>query len=135
MGYHGEHSVYGRPLQSQVQVRFLTLPASCHAQPVIDSYPYIFLNDEPFTEDFKMFTTDIASGETSYGLIPKEQWSEHPSWIDEDRAAQARADMSHLMYGDSLSYRHMCRYESGFFFRHPLLADLYVALLRMSCLH
>jgi hypothetical protein len=29
----------------------------------------------------------------------------------------------------------MCRYESGFFFRHPLLADLYVALLRMSCLH
>ncbi|GMG27171.1 unnamed protein product [Ambrosiozyma monospora] len=28
-----------------------------------------------------------------------------------------------IIYGDSISYRHMCRYESGFFFRHPLLDD------------
>ena len=28
-----------------------------------------------------------------------------------------------IIYGDSISYRHMCRYESGFFFRHELLLD------------
>ena len=71
-----------------------------------------------------MLTSDLASGETSYGLIPNEHWSEHPAWIDEGKAAQARVDMAGLLYGDSLSYRHMCRYETGFFFRHPLLADL-----------
>lgn len=28
-----------------------------------------------------------------------------------------------IIYGDSTTYRHMCRYESGFFFRHELLLD------------
>ena len=26
-----------------------------------------------------------------------------------------------IIYGGSLSYRNMCRFNSGFFFRHPLL--------------
>ena len=29
-----------------------------------------------------------------------------------------------ILYGDSASYRDMCRYQSGFFFRHPLLNDI-----------
>jgi hypothetical protein len=28
-----------------------------------------------------------------------------------------------VIYGGSESYRHMCRYESGFFFRHPLMMN------------
>jgi len=32
-----------------------------------------------------------------------------------------REKMKDIIYGDSESYRHMCRYESGFFFRHPLM--------------
>ncbi|KAJ4154717.1 alpha-1,2-mannosyltransferase ktr1, partial [Fusarium falciforme] len=28
-----------------------------------------------------------------------------------------------IIYGDSISYRHMCRFESGFFYRHPLMDD------------
>jgi hypothetical protein len=44
------------------------------------------------------------------GLIPKEHWSV-PSWIDMDKANE---EMQKLMgkgvvYGDSLSYRHMVR--------------------------
>lgn len=28
-----------------------------------------------------------------------------------------------IIYGDSVSYRHMCRFESGFFFRQPLMQN------------
>ncbi|MDC6274601.1 hypothetical protein PP714_11510, partial [Lacticaseibacillus paracasei] len=37
-------------------------------------YPWTFLNDVPFDEDFKRWTTEMASGKTEYGLIPKEDW-------------------------------------------------------------
>lgn len=85
-------------------------------------YDWVFLNDEEFTEEFKRETTRLISGTTHYGLIPKEQWS-FPEWIDTEKAAQTRERMRQegVIYGDSISYRHMCRYESGFFFRHPLM--------------
>ncbi|KAI7652154.1 Alpha-1,2 mannosyltransferase, partial [Hortaea werneckii] len=46
-------------------------------------------------------------------------------FIDQDKAAKVREDMHErkIIYGDSISYRHMCRYESGFFFRHPLMME------------
>lgn len=87
-------------------------------------YDWVFLNDQPFDDEFKRVTSALTSGNTKYGLIPKEHWS-FPEWIDQDKAAQTRADMAarKIIYGDSISYRHMCRYESGFFFRHPLMLD------------
>ncbi|KAG0131301.1 glycolipid 2-alpha-mannosyltransferase-domain-containing protein [Tuber indicum] len=86
-------------------------------------YPWTFLNDEPFTEGFKNHTTRMASGTTEYGLIPKEQWS-MPDWISEDKFQKVISKMSkeNVIYGDSRTYRHMCRYNSGFFFRDKLLA-------------
>lgn len=85
-------------------------------------YDWVFFNDEEFTDEFKNVTSSIVSGTAHYGLIPKAHWS-IPSWIDEDKAAQARvaAEYNGVGYGGSLSYRHMCRFNSGFFFRHPLL--------------
>ncbi|POY70300.1 hypothetical protein BMF94_6699 [Rhodotorula taiwanensis] len=85
-------------------------------------YPYVFLNDQPFDDDFKRLTSSIASGPCSYGLVPKEHWEE-PAWIDETKAAAARQKMAEekVIYGDSKVYRRMCRYESGFFYRHELL--------------
>ena len=89
------------------------------------SYPYVFLNDKPFDERFIKMTSGITSGKTSYGLVPAEHWGKHPSWIDEDKAKLAREDMAknNVIYGDSVPYREMCRYQSGFFFRHELLKD------------
>ncbi|GAA5995207.1 hypothetical protein JCM5350_008215 [Sporobolomyces pararoseus] len=85
-------------------------------------YDYVFLNDEPFSEEFKRVTSNIASGVCKYGLVPKEHWEE-PPWIDEEKAAKARKEMEEkkVIYGGSKAYRRMCRYESGFFFRHSLL--------------
>ncbi|KAM5438646.1 alpha 1,2-mannosyltransferase 2.4.1 [Microsporum ferrugineum] len=85
-------------------------------------YDWVFLNDAEFSEEFKKFTTKLVSGKTHYGLIPKEHWS-YPDWIDQNKAAETRKAMKakEVIYGDSESYRHMCRYESGFFFRHELM--------------
>ena len=81
------------------------------------------MNDEPFSDEFKLHTSSIASGSCTYGLIDKREWSEQPDWIDQDKAAKARDEMQRnkVIYGGSLSYRLMCRYQSGFFWRHPLL--------------
>ncbi|KAJ2827094.1 hypothetical protein IWW50_002055 [Coemansia erecta] len=85
-------------------------------------YPYVFLNNEPFSDDFKEKIQGVVSGECQFGLIPEEHWS-YPDYINQTRAAEARKDMQDrkVIYGGNESYRHMCRYESGFFFRHPLM--------------
>lgn len=87
-------------------------------------YDWVFLNDQPFDDQFKKVTTALVSGTTKYGLIPQEHWS-FPEWIDQDKAAKVREDMHNrqIIYGDSISYRHMCRFESGFFFRQPLMLE------------
>ncbi|MCJ1292292.1 alpha 1,2-mannosyltransferase 2.4.1 [Xylographa carneopallida] len=86
------------------------------------NYDWVFLNDKPFDDEFKKLTTSLVSGKTHYGEIPKEHWS-FPDFIDQEKAKAVREDMAQrkIIYGDSISYRHMCRYESGFFFRHPLM--------------
>lgn len=88
------------------------------------NYDWVFLNDEDFTDEFKDLTTSLVSGKTKYGKIPPEHWG-YPDFIDQKRAAKARADMkaAKIIYGDSESYRHMCRFESGFFWRNPLLDE------------
>lgn len=87
-------------------------------------YDWVFLNDVEFTEEFKNVTSALISGKTKYGVIPKEHWS-FPDWIDQDKAAKVREEMRQkkIIYGDSISYRHMCRFESGFFYRHPLMQE------------
>jgi len=88
------------------------------------NYDWVFLNDQPFDDEFKRLTSALVSGKTSYGEIPTEHWS-FPDFIDQDKAKKVREDMAErkIIYGDSISYRHMCRYESGFFFRHPLMLN------------
>ncbi|CCH57847.1 hypothetical protein TBLA_0A00470 [Henningerozyma blattae CBS 6284] len=88
-------------------------------------YPWIFLNDEEFDTSVKEVLQKTApSIKMIFGTIPKEHWS-YPHWIDQDKAAQGRQKLTEMdvIYGDSESYRHMCRYQSGFFWRHELLDD------------
>ncbi|PIA12603.1 glycosyl transferase, partial [Coemansia reversa NRRL 1564] len=86
------------------------------------NYPYVFLNNEPFSDDFKERIRNVVSGECQFGLIPEEHWS-YPDFINQTMAAEARMSLLErkVIYGGKESYQHMCRYESGFFFRHPLL--------------
>ncbi|KAJ2408576.1 hypothetical protein GGI10_004821 [Coemansia sp. RSA 2530] len=85
-------------------------------------YPYVFLNNDPFSDEFKEKIASVVSGECHFGLIPHEHWS-YPEHINQTKAAEVREDMTRrkIIYGGNESYRHMCRYESGFFFRHKLM--------------
>ncbi|KAH6918568.1 glycosyltransferase family 15 protein [Coprinopsis sp. MPI-PUGE-AT-0042] len=85
-------------------------------------YPYVLLNEMAFDESFKKKVTEITASTVEFGLIPHDHWYQ-PDWIDEDRASKAREKMAkdNVIYGGSLPYRNMCRYNSGFFYRHELL--------------
>lgn len=87
-------------------------------------YDWVFLNDKPFTEEFKKVTSALVSGKTKYGLIPEEHWS-IPDFIDMDKFDKARKAFAEedVPYGTSIPYRHMCRYQSGFFWQSELLDE------------
>lgn len=88
------------------------------------NYPWVFLNDEPFSYEFKRRVKVLTNGDVSFGLIPHETWVQ-PPWIDEERARRGRNMLTQddVIYGGSVSYRNMCRFNSGFFFRHELLTS------------
>ncbi|KAI0630595.1 glycosyltransferase family 15 protein [Trametes polyzona] len=85
-------------------------------------YPWLFLNEVPFSDEFKEKVSAVTSGTPQFGLIPPEHWYQ-PDWIDEDIASKnrAQADKDGVPYGGSLAYRNMCRFNSGFFYRHPMV--------------
>ncbi|CAG8463607.1 8822_t:CDS:2 [Dentiscutata erythropus] len=100
------------------------------------NYPYVFLNDEPFTEEFKNFTKVMTKAKIEYGLVPKEHWS-IPNHIDIELANERMRELEDngVPYGGALSYHHMCRntkftlaydhalirFYSGFFHHHELI--------------
>ncbi|KAH8105096.1 glycosyltransferase family 15 protein [Cristinia sonorae] len=103
------------------------------------NYPWTFLNEEEFSDEFKQRVSNVVSGPVSFGLIPHDHWFQ-PDSIDEAKATAAREKMQkdNIIYGGSVSYRNMCRFNSGvraivliavphipilqqFFYRHALL--------------
>eukprot|EP00887_Chlorella_sp_A99_P004450 scaffold30.g4450.t1 len=101
------------------------------------AYPYVFVNDRPFTRVFKRTTSAATSAPCFYGQVPPGQWgfAPHVNQASEGRGPASppplvatkaiegwRGMPSWLPYRSSASYRHMCRYFSGYFHRHPLLA-------------
>lgn len=87
-------------------------------------YDWVFLNDAEYSDDFKAQVTKFVSGKARFGVIPKEHWS-YPSFIDQTKAKEERQRMEDdgVIYGGSESYRHMCRFNSGFFYRHPIMEE------------
>lgn len=66
----------------------------------------------------------LTDAPVHFGLIPHDHWYQ-PDWIDEEKASAARDEMvrNQVIYGGSVPYRNMCRYNSAFFFKHELLKD------------
>lgn len=85
-------------------------------------YPWVLLNEEPFTDDFKQRVSVLTDAPISFGQIPREHWYQ-PDWVDEDKARNGRLKMmaQGIIYAGSVPYRNMCRFNSGFFFQHELL--------------
>ncbi|KAJ3507873.1 hypothetical protein NLJ89_g6058 [Agrocybe chaxingu] len=79
-------------------------------------YPYVFLNEQPFEENFKKRVSELTDSKVEFGLIPHDHWYQ-PEWIDEARATESREKMvkDNVIYGGSVPF------NSGFFYRHELL--------------
>jgi alpha 1,2-mannosyltransferase len=103
------------------QVTILAVP---DLSPDRRQYPWIFFNDEPFTEEFKQRTQNSTSAECYYEVVPREHWS-LPDWIDENRFMNSLEYLGTIGVGKGwmVSYHHMCRWNSGFFYKHPILKN------------
>ncbi|EEA28336.1 O-glycoside alpha-1,2-mannosyltransferase 4 [Talaromyces marneffei ATCC 18224] len=85
-------------------------------------YPYVFLNDGDFDQVFKDTVQNYTSGEVEFGKIDDSMWG-FPDWVDHEVAREGirKQGDAAIMYGGMESYHHMCRFYSGFFYKHPLL--------------
>ncbi|PVV02323.1 hypothetical protein BB560_003227, partial [Smittium megazygosporum] len=86
------------------------------------NYPIILLNNEEFTSEFKESVQAITNSKVYFGHVRGRAWS-YPSWINQTKARIER-ETSKYVYGKLESYRLMCRFQSGYIFRHPLLRNL-----------
>lgn len=89
------------------------------------NYPYVLVTDgEPFDDNFKQIIQKYTKSIIEFGLISKNEWS-IPDFIDENKL---KLSIEKLKF--SVSYRHLCRYYSGFFWRHELTLkyDYYIRL-------
>ncbi|KAJ2784797.1 alpha-1,2-mannosyltransferase ktr1 [Coemansia javaensis] len=87
-------------------------------------YPYVLLNDKNFTQEFRDGIASITTNEVRYGILDEAQWGYSPSVSPAKALAALEHNRNRYLYGDSLSYRFMCRFQSGMFFEHPLVRDL-----------
>lgn len=86
-------------------------------------YPYVFLNDGEFNQTFKDVVANHTSAPVEYGVVGPDMWG-YPDWIDPKVAKEgiAKQGDAAVMYGGLESYHAMCRFYSGFFYKHPILA-------------
>ncbi|MCJ1309101.1 hypothetical protein MMC25_002756 [Agyrium rufum] len=100
-------------------------------------YDVLFLNDEPFDQNFKDTLSAVISGKVSFETIPSSSSSsdnstkateENPFWgfppwinAEDARSVIAGQDARGIKYGSKESYHHMCRFNAGRFFDHPAL--------------
>ncbi|KAJ4509796.1 O-glycoside alpha-1,2-mannosyltransferase 4 [Exophiala dermatitidis] len=85
-------------------------------------YPYVFLNDGDFEQSFKDTITNYTSAPVEFGKIDATMWG-YPDWVDHEVAKEGirKQGDAAIMYGGMESYHHMCRFYSGFFYKHELL--------------
>ncbi|EJS44733.1 ktr4p [Saccharomyces arboricola H-6] len=88
-------------------------------------YPYTFLNDKEFTEEFKNDIKNILPKDRliEFGLIDSDKW-DMPDSIDTERYDKEieKLDEANTKYAAEKSYHNMCRFYSKEFYHHPLLS-------------
>ncbi|KAJ2343863.1 hypothetical protein IWW50_001557 [Coemansia erecta] len=86
------------------------------------NYPYIFVNDVEFTDEFMRGVRDLTNAPVHFGTLDDESWKV-PEWISQERYAHVK-QTARYPHGEKDSYRKMCRFQSGYLHHHPLLQDL-----------
>ncbi|KAM9909426.1 hypothetical protein OXX69_005438 [Metschnikowia pulcherrima] len=86
------------------------------------NYPWVFLNDVEFNDEFKDAVKKHTNAEVEFGLVSPEHWN-FPDDIDRTEFLEwieGQGDRT-VMYGNMESYHKMCRFYSGHFYDHPLV--------------
>lgn len=86
-------------------------------------YPYVFLNDVPFSEQFRTRLQSESRAAMEFGTLDKLEW-EFPEEVSESFAFRHALDDQGdrgILYGSEESYHKMCRFYSGLFYKHPLV--------------
>ncbi|KAI9477013.1 nucleotide-diphospho-sugar transferase [Coemansia mojavensis] len=86
------------------------------------NYPYIFVNDVEFTDEFKHGVRDLTRAQVHFGTLDNDSWKV-PEWIDPEQYALVKKTAQYP-HGEKDSYRKMCRFQSGYLHHHPLLRNL-----------
>lgn len=78
------------------------------------NYPYVFLNDKPWSKEFIEEVGRLASGKVVFETIDSQSWG-FPEFIDKEEASKSliRQGKTGLPYAGKESYHHMCRFYSG----------------------
>lgn len=78
-------------------------------------YPWVFLNDEAWTQNFIQSVTEAGKGsDMKFETIPAGMWG-YPDWVDQKKAKRSMKEMDdqRIVYAGAESYHHMCRFQSG----------------------
>lgn len=88
------------------------------------NYPFTFLNNEEFTQEFKKAVRiAVAPAEASFGTLAPGQWElPHGNYSEAEarEALDSQGDRG-ILYGSNAAYHKMCRFFSGAFYKHPLV--------------
>ncbi|GCE97512.1 hypothetical protein ZYGM_002816 [Zygosaccharomyces mellis] len=86
------------------------------------NYPYVFLNDGEFTEDFKNAIRKALPKDRNieFGNVAPSLWDLPPN-INEEEFKEHMKKLGGIQHADQLSYHNMCRFYSKSFYHHPLL--------------
>ncbi|EGW34005.1 mannosyltransferase of the KRE2 family [Spathaspora passalidarum NRRL Y-27907] len=88
------------------------------------NYPWVFLNDEQFTTEFKQAVRKHTKSEVEFGVIEPEVW-DFPKDVDRDEIKEyiTKQGDRGILYGNMESYHKMCRFYSGQFYQHDLIKN------------
>lgn len=83
-------------------------------------YPYVFLNDGNFSDNFKKQIRQNTKSDVYFEKIDAEVWNQ-PEWIDKEKQNDEMKVLKNqnIAYANKVSYHNMCRYYSASFFNHP----------------
>ncbi|KAK4176773.1 glycolipid 2-alpha-mannosyltransferase-domain-containing protein [Triangularia setosa] len=87
------------------------------------NYPYVFLNDGDFNQTFMDTVKNYTKANVEFGKVGPDMWG-YPDWVNPKVAKEGinKQGDNAIMYGGMESYHFMCRFYSGFFYKHELLA-------------
>lgn len=87
-------------------------------------YPYVFLNDKPFSEKFKKLIQKATKSKCYFEQVDARDWDK-PDFIDpgQEEEGMRYLEEKGVGYARKASYHNMCRYYSKGFYNHPRMKE------------